>query len=272
MGTAGRDLVNVNDAIDSGRFGDLLGSRNNTLAILAPIALATRPLTVLDLTRLTGLHRASLYRNLDGLESEGWIVREESPRRYAPALKLAQLGLGVLRGNPLRDALLLHGIGLCYDLRDVVYVTFYEAGLLLCTDSILWVDGRAVVAAEASRVPAACTPAGKILLAFQPESEIEEVARRGLPAFTPSTHVTYSEIIADIRLARERGYGVAYEEWRPGSPGFAVPVLDRAGHAAGALNCRMAYDGPAPEQLEAALKHAARASVHLGYRSGAGLV
>jgi IclR family acetate operon transcriptional repressor len=74
--------------------------------------------------------------------------------------------------------------------------------------------------------PAHCTAAGKAILAYLAESEIEAVVRRtGLRQYTPFTITQLAHLKENLRLIRRRGYAVDHQELERGLSGLAAPVL-----------------------------------------------
>src|SRR5256714_15427981 len=118
----------------------------------------------------------------------------------------------------------------------------------------------------AGRVPAACTGAGKAILAFSPPDVVKTVIAAGLPALTPysiTNPVLFLETLERIRTA-----GVSYdsEEAPLGLNCVAAPIFNHAGAPVAA----MSVTGPAgrlsPQALIPAIPPATLAlRPHLGY-------
>jgi len=77
-----------------------------------------------------------------------------------------------------------------------------------------------------SMFPAHCTAAGKAILAYLTNDEIQEVVRRnGLRQYTPFTITRIANLRENLRLIRLRGYAVDHQELERGLSGVAAPVL-----------------------------------------------
>lgn len=244
-------------------------SRTASLVVLAHLANLEAPITVPELARLTGIHRASLYRTVESLTAEGWLVSEGQPRRYVLSLRLAQLGLRALRHHPVRQSLLPFATKLTLELGTPTNISFYEDGFVVVTDSLAVQNGIAVSFPEGVRIPVTANGAGKALLAFQPQAEIGRVLSRPLTRYTQRTQTDPAEVLRELELVRERGYGWAFGEYgsRLGTTG--LPVRDRSGAVVAAIGFIVGrkFEGPPSEWLDAAHRVCDAASSQLGYRS-----
>lgn len=244
-------------------------SRHAALFLIQHLANQEAPVTIAELSRLTGMHRATLYRTLESLEAEGWITAEGQPKRFGLTLRLAQLGLRNLRHNHIREGLMPFATEMCLALRTPTNIGFYEDGSVVLTDSIALVNGIAVSFPEGVRIPATCQGSGKILLALQPEAEVDRVLARPIQRFNERTKTEPAEILADLRRARERRYGWAFGEFgsRLCTVGFAV--RNRHGAAVGAIGFvlgRQYEQGPPDEMVATARDIVHRASAQFGFR------
>lgn len=73
--------------------------------------------------------------------------------------------------------------------------------------------------------PIHASAAGKILWSHQPADKIDAELLRPHVKFQGNTHVDPEEIRADLKEARERGFGVHDEEWNKGVFTMALPVF-----------------------------------------------
>ena len=123
-----------------------------------------------------------------------------------------------------------------------------------------------------SRLPAYCTSLGKVLLAFLPDSERDDVlerttfARRG-----PNTRTSKTALLAELRRIRETGIAVNNEELAYGLRSVAVPVFSAGGEVVAALNLAAHRTMVSLDDLIARLgpimqRTAAGISAQLGYR------
>jgi len=123
-----------------------------------------------------------------------------------------------------------------------------------------------------SRLPAYCTSMGKVLLAGLPEAELEDVLdqvqflQRG-----PNTLVERKALVDALAAVRYAGIAVNNEELAYGLRSIAVPVRDRSGVVAAAINLAVHRSLVSMEdlviRLSPALKRTAdEISARIGYR------
>ncbi|MBL8564282.1 MAG: IclR family transcriptional regulator [Hyphomicrobiaceae bacterium] len=223
--------------------GDRLSALEKALLVLEAIVNRPTPVGLPDLTAELGLPRQTIHRVLQQLSETGLLVRDPSRDRYAVGARLSRLSLAALltrnQGAPVRSVLKATvakvqetcNIGVL-DGLEFVYLDRIEAEWSL-----------RVHLTAGSRVPAYCTSGGKVLLAWLDRDLREALIRSAaLQPYTAKTIATPTALSAELDRIREAGYAINDEEYTIGIVGAAVPVLDAAGRALGAV----ALHGPSP--------------------------
>ncbi|WP_435156893.1 IclR family transcriptional regulator [Haladaptatus sp. DFWS20] len=81
------------------------------------------------------------------------------------------------------------------------------------------------------------TALGKAILAYLPESRVEEILeQRGLPARTSNTITDREELVTELATIRERGFAVDSEERVRGVRCVAVAIKNKNGQVIGAIS------------------------------------
>jgi DNA-binding IclR family transcriptional regulator len=109
---------------------------------------------------------------------------------------------------------------------QTVYLSVPHADRAVCID---WSRGRgvSVLALKPGRtLPLYAGAAGRVTLAFRPESLEEYLAGAPFPPFTEHTLTRVGELRADVAVTRDRGYSVSDEDVTPGIGALGVPVCD----------------------------------------------
>lgn len=196
------------------------GSRtlSRGLSVLRALGGAAEGATVAQISLSTGLDRAVLYRLLDTLTEEGFVVRDES-RLFHLGVALVELGAKAGRGLEV-TRLAAGGMHQLMELtREAVCLAVRDRDDLVVVDRVeptgLFVRiGYAV----GFRHQISMGAHGQALLAFMPGHGdgpvIDDAAR---------------EII------RRRGYAVSTDELEHGASGVAAPILDQHGVAVASL-------------------------------------
>ena len=245
------------------------------LELLKLFAHAHGPLTIPEVVDGSGLNRATAYRMVDDLVATGWLRLhdDQSPRRFSPSWEVPILGLRALKARHPHDSLLPHLIALSRRTQRVCILGFYDAGSVVITDQVSVLDDRIMPVVRGDRYPCASTATGKVLLAFQTDTELERVVASGSPQFTESSKTHPDEITTDLLSIRERGWAVANGEYLAGFGALAAPVFGADGREVAGFGVRAfgeASEGFIGEVLNSTLMQSALASAELGYRTTRG--
>jgi DNA-binding IclR family transcriptional regulator len=206
-----------------------------SLDILWFLAHAPEPVTLAEIVSGTGHSRTTVDRTLTRLCDAGWVSQEGRPRRFTPGMRVASMGMAILRLNRVRELALRHARELAQNARNSVGVSFYDGGEVIFTDHVELRGEHFVQDVIGIGFPAPSWASGNILLACQAEEEIERVVRRMPSGTLPFGFANADAFIADLSACRERGYVLrAHHEQQ--IAGLAVPALDGSGRAIFALS------------------------------------
>jgi len=183
--------------------------------------------SVTELAAELGLSKSTVHRLLHTLERFDLIERDARDERYRLGLKLQQLGSRAVRSRTLGTEAHRFLVEMSRRSRETVSLATPAPGGAICLDRL---DSPHTVITIRTPVgslfPAHCTAAGKAILAYLAESEIEEVVRRtGLRQYTPFTITQLANLKENLRLIRQRGYAVDHQELERGLSGVAAPVF-----------------------------------------------
>jgi IclR family transcriptional regulator, pca regulon regulatory protein len=194
------------------------------LAVLQSFSREHPALTVSDVSRLTGVNRASARRILLTLRNLGYVRSEDRYFSLTPGvLKLgwsyfASLGLDEF-ARPVMRELTKQVDEACslatLDLPDIVYVA-REYGQHHMT----------VSGSVGSRIPAHATAIGCSLLAYMREAEIDAyLEHHRLQVFTPHTVTDPAAFKVKLRAITVRGWALVDQELEIGLRAVAAPVF-----------------------------------------------
>jgi DNA-binding IclR family transcriptional regulator len=196
-----------------------------------------------DLARATGLRPSTAHRLLATLIECGYVTQSAYSSRY----RLGRRVLGLAGAMENRLARLRAAARPCLEqLRE----EFDETTNLGVLDrfSLVYVDqlesSRAVrmFTRIGSSVPAFATGAGKAMLAFQPDTTVEELlAREPFQQLTPNTIATAARLREELERIRRRGYALDREEYEEGVVCVAAPIFGEGGEVQAAVS----ISGPA---------------------------
>ncbi|HVJ49618.1 IclR family transcriptional regulator [Desulfitobacterium sp.] len=204
----------------------LLSSVKNALRILRSFSLVEPEKRVTALAAELGLGKSTVSRLLTTLASEGFVMKDHETQQYS-------LGLSILHLNTVmtskleinRESLpvlqhLVDDIGETAHIAtlagmDVVYLNIVE-----CKHPVRMLShiGR--------RNPVHCTSSGKVMLAYQNKTVIDQLIDRGLEQYTANTIINPDEFRTALNTIRLQKYAFSIEELLEGLMSIAAPIWD----------------------------------------------
>jgi DNA-binding IclR family transcriptional regulator len=191
-------------------------------------------LALSELSRRTGISKASVHRLAQELVDWGMLERSEGG--YRLGMRAFELGSRVPRFRVLRDALRPYMEKLHFAWKESVHLAVLDGLEVLYLEKIAPGPRSARPSRIAGRMPLHCTATGKVLLAYSPPELLEEVVARPLDRLTPSTIVLPPILREQMRKARDTGYATESEETAIGYCSVAVPLFGSSGLLLGALS------------------------------------
>ncbi len=242
------------------------------LRLIELLANSDGPRGVTDIAAELGLQKSNVHRMLTTLCEESYVVRFDLGPAYQLNYKLFELGTRMATHLRLSDVARPFLRSIAQRTGESAHIMIYHDGEVVYLDKI---ENKARVRTATQfglRAPAYCVAAGKVLLAYRPNFEVEAVLRK-IRARTPYTILDKTRLRAEIADVRTKGYAINLQGWRVGVSGAAAPVLVGTEHAIAAL----AIVGPLNRLDEAKLhdagpvliEEAQKLSAKLGYKEEA---
>jgi IclR family transcriptional regulator, KDG regulon repressor len=207
------------------------------LAILDSFTQDLQSQGVTEIAQKLGLHKSTTFYILSTLREEGYITHDANTKKYSLGYKLLDLAGRIYYRRDLKSlsSPILQELSQAIE-EDITLNSLIE-GKRVC---IALVESRRFVR---NLVPlgkpfhAHCSAAGKVLMAYLPPKEIDElIARHGLPRFTPNTITLKSRLMAELRRIGEQGYGESRSEFGLEAAALAFPILNGKGEIVAALS------------------------------------
>ncbi|PLX95228.1 MAG: IclR family transcriptional regulator [Desulfuromonas sp.] len=199
-------------------------------------------LGVTELSKRLKLHKNNVFRLLATLESRGYIEQNRATENYRLGLKSLELGqtfikqMGLLRqAKPILERMVK-------ECNETSYVAIFKEGYIVYLDVVETDLTVRVVSRVGSRLPAYCTAAGKVHLAYMTDEEVDAaLVGRELKQHTPTTLASVASLKAELKQVVEKGYAIDNEELDPGVRCVAAPIRDYTRRIVGAVS----ISGPA---------------------------
>lgn len=193
-------------------------------------------MTLSEVAERTGMNRAKARRFLLTLHALGYVRKQQRYFELTP--KVLQLGYSYLASNNYRGVIQQY-------LEDITRQCGESSSLgVLDGDEVIYLARSAaphrlmaITLSVGTRLPAAYTSMGRVLLAQLSDSELDShLSQLALARYTDKTLTDRASLKAAIQQAREQGYAITDQELDSGLRSIAVPVFDTHEKLIGAIN------------------------------------
>lgn len=240
---------------------DIVGSLGKGLAVMEILAVHPSGMTLTEMATKAGMTRAGARRFLLTLVDSGYAIQDDRLFRLSP--RLLTMARTWLQGASLWTY--------AEPFLRAVATRFNESSsaAVLSGDDIVYVariPGRHILSVAlhvGTRLPAWCTSMGRVLLADLPPAELRALlASAKIIAHTPKSITDPVELEREIGRVSRQGFAIIDEELELGLRSIAVPVRDRSGRVAAAINISTQSSRFSPAEMKTqilpALQDAAR--------------
>ncbi len=193
-------------------------------------------MTLSEVAARTGMNRAKARRFLLTLHALGYVRKQGRAFELAP--KVLQLGYSFLSANNYRSVIQ-------QVLEDITAQIGESASLgVLDGDEVIYVARSAashrllaITLSVGTRLPAAHTSLGRVLLSQLPDNELDSFLQRiTLERHTDKSIVEKAELKRRLLEVRQQGYAIVDQELDSGLRSLAVPVFNSSGALLGGIN------------------------------------
>lgn len=218
---------------------DIISSLAKGLHVLECFGADSPKLSISDVSKQTGLDRATARRCLLTLHAEGYA--DYNGKFFTLTPRALRLGMGAIAALPLPQLVqpwldqLTDQIGesCSVSILDGVEIVYLARAAQKRVMSIGLMPG--------SRLPAHCTSMGRVLLAALPRDEAAVIVEASnLAPRTIKSVTDPADVMAHIDQIRIQGYAMIDQEIEIGLRSIAVPLIDERNKVVAALNIGMA--------------------------------
>ncbi|MEJ8475717.1 IclR family transcriptional regulator [Roseibium algae] len=217
-------------------------SIGRAMQVLSVFHQTDRPLSLQEISTLSGLGRSAVQRIIFTLRTMGYITRDPDDRGYVPGLRILDHSLDFQRLNPIvvtANPVLLE---LRRTIRERVDLSLFDDLRLVYASRLQ--SKREILSSTmiGHSVPTFCTSGGWAILAHLDDAEVDDILIRStLTAVTPKTITNLDALKAKITETRANGFALALEQILAGEITIGAAILDSqrrpvaAIHVAGSL-------------------------------------
>ncbi len=210
-------------------------SLDRALAVLHCLGVYPQGLTLSEIATELKLSVNFVYRVTQALVAHGYVVRD-AEKRFSVGSAMLKLCQPVIDDVPLTEAALPAMRWLSDQTGEAAHL-----GMLSGFEGIVLerVIGRAMIkfyVERGTRFPLHTSGPGKVMLAFTPEAERDEIiAGMKFERFQPWTIANRKDFLKCLDLVRAQGCAVDAGEHLEGHNCLAAPIFDAEGHAIASL-------------------------------------
>lgn len=211
---------------------------DRALQVLEAFLTDEGPLALADLSKVLDLDKSVIHRILATLVRRRFLEQDPASKRYMVGLRMWEIGQRYLSASPLEE--------LAQEAVDAVvrrhpYATGYVATLdgdqMVIISTVRGPGPVNIVIDPGSRMPAALTATGRVMLAHLAEDRLRrllprlEAQRRARPGGRRA-----EDLVADLEEIRARGWADNRGEYFPGIGTVALAVASAEGGPTAAIS------------------------------------
>lgn len=211
-------------------------SLRNSLRLLNLFSIDEPELNLSEISERLGVAVSTAFRLANTLIKEGLIIRDHNTKYYRPAASILAMGNTILSkidlcqiSRPILEKLAVE----CGESAHIAVIRDFQAMYLLKIDHIYPVH---LLSHTGKSNPAHCTSTGQLLLAYQPDTVIQQFIEKGLKRYTSNTCTDPAVFIQLLTKIRKQGYAVSIEELHKGVSSIAAPVRNKRGKVIAAIS------------------------------------
>lgn len=198
-----------------------------TLRIIEYLVDADAGLSVTEISRLLQVNKSISFRILATLCDAGYVYRSEPGQNYRATCKVSNLGLRQLATSRLIDQSGPILRQLAEDTGELVRLAVIEENKPIWVHAASGLQRRLMIdPVYGHEIISHMHAAGKAWLMTLPEDAVSRIiGKREATKQAPYRMPSLSQLLADLRKSRKRGFALNYEQTDVGVGAIAAPIL-----------------------------------------------
>ena len=222
-------------ASSDGPERDYVQSLSRGLTVLQAFNAERPAMTLADMARATGLTRATARRLLHTLVALGFVCTDGRTFELTP--RVLDLGFAYVSSLQLPDIAQPFMEALSDRVHESVSASVLDGTQIVYVARVNTQRIMGISLAIGSRLPAAWTSMGRVLLAGLTDAQLEEFLEKLVVTGLTMQSITDRDALrSEIRTVRSQGYALIDQELEEGIRSVAAPLRDRRGRTLAAIN------------------------------------
>ncbi|MGI6225883.1 MAG: IclR family transcriptional regulator [Peptococcales bacterium] len=194
-------------------------------------------LSLLEICKLINMPKSTVYRLLTTLQNRGFIENNSITGKYQLGPPFIRLSNIALKNYDLKEVALPVMVELRDKTGETINLYAKRNSERVCIEQVEGLHNLRRFSAIGDVLPLYCGASGKLLLAFQPEEEIDKVVKEtGLKSWTENTITDYPAFKLELKKIRDQGFAFSTSERELGVTSVAAPIRDHSGATVAALS------------------------------------
>jgi IclR family pca regulon transcriptional regulator len=221
--------------LNGGPERDYVQSLGRGLAVLQAFNAERPAMTLADMARATGLTRATARRLLLTLVSLGYVCTDGRTFELTP--RVLDLGFAYVSSLQLPDIAQPFMEALSNRVHESVSASVLDGAEIVYVARVNTQRIMGISLAIGSRLPAAWTSMGRVLLAGLSDDQLDEFLDNLVITELTSQSITDVDTLrSELYSVRSQGYALIDQELEEGIRSVAAPLRDRRGRTLAAIN------------------------------------
>lgn len=224
------------DAVHAGEreHGDFVQSLERGLAVLRAFDAQHALMTVADVAKATGLTRATARRLLHTLVALGYA--ESDGKWFELTPKVLDLGHAYVSSLQLPDIAQPFMESLSEQVHESVSASVLDGPEIVYVARVPTQRIMAISLSIGSRLPAAWTSMGRVMLAGRSDDEVRAAFAASAAPRTDRAVTDVQALIDEVATVRQQGWCLLDQELEEGIRSVAAPLHDRRGRVIASIN------------------------------------
>ena len=201
------------------------GTIAKSLDVLDQVAEFERPVRFSELLADSPMPKATLYRLVQTLTSQGMLQYDLERQTYAPGMRLVRLAHSAWRQSSLAPIARPYVDQLAEIAKETIHLAQMDNGQVLYVDKRNATDPVEMFSQAGKVGPGYCTGVGKAIMAFlDAPAQSAAIDRQAFFAHTANTLTSASALATELDEIRAEGVAYDREEHEPGIICIAAPI------------------------------------------------
>lgn len=222
--------------IEAPKPNKVMKSVDRALGVLRYFTVAEPELGLAEITRRTGLDKATVHRILTALSRNGLLEQISVSKKYrlgAEALRLARVREASIPISAIITPVLNH---LAAEAGETAHATLGSGDGMLCIGISEPQRATRVHVDPSAILPFYASASGQAYSAYVDAERLKDILEvNQYEVFTNATPKDEKDFVRRIETARQNGFAVAHGTFEEDTVGVAAPFFDAGGKAIGAV-------------------------------------